>query len=106
MGRCLPTLVHGRAHRTQRYYIDDSAWSGREKLGPLLFIPGGEWSVTPTKGLLYGLVRELAVELGGMAMIAEHRFYGGSIPFNNSFEDAFQPEPNRLGLLSVSQVAA
>ena len=39
----------------------------------MLFIPGGEWSVTPDKGLLYGLVRELAVELGGMAVICEVR---------------------------------
>ena len=87
----------------QRYYMDDSAWSGADKLGPVLFIPGGEWSVTPEKGLLYGMVRELASEMGGIALIAEHRFYGGSIPWNNSVAEAFTPRPDRLGLLSVSQ---
>ncbi len=91
---------------TQRYYMDDSAWSGAAKLGPVLFIPGGEWSVTPEKGLLYGMVRELAVELGGIAMIAEHRFYGGSIPFNGSVDEAFQPRPDRIGYLSVAQAMA
>jgi lysosomal Pro-X carboxypeptidase len=91
---------------TQRYYVDSSAWSGAAELGPVLFIPGGEWSVTPEKGLLYGMVRELAVELGGIAMIAEHRFYGGSIPFNGSVEEAFQPVPSRIGLLSVAQAMA
>ena len=91
---------------TQRYYMDDSVWSGAAKLGPVLFIPGGEWSVTPEKGLLYGMVRELAVELGGIAMIAEHRFYGGSIPFNGSVAEAFQPRPDRIGYLSVAQAMA
>eukprot|EP01051_Picozoa_sp_SAG22_P029930 SAG22_NODE_11338_length_490_cov_0.531969_1_plen_104_part_10 len=38
----------------QRYYLDASAWKGAAALGPILFIPGGEWSVGPTKGLLYG----------------------------------------------------
>jgi hypothetical protein len=80
----------------QRYYLDTSAWSGAQSLGPLLFIPGGEWSVTPSKGLLYGMVRELAVEMGGMAMIVEHRYYGGSIPFGNSTDQAFRAEPQRL----------
>lgn len=103
------TLDHFNAEAgtwTQRYYSDARAWSGAAKLGPLLFIPGGEWSVTPEKGLLYGMVRELAAELGGIAMIAEHRFYGGSIPFNNSVEEAFQPRADRIGLLSVSQAMA
>ena len=82
---------------TQRYYLDDRAWSGAAKLGPLLFIPGGEWSVTPSKGLLYGLVRELAVELGGMAMIAEHRFCTpGSPPVVDVFADPRLSRPVAL----------
>ena len=31
---------------------------------------------------------------------------GGSIPFNGSVEEAFQPTPERLGLLSVTQAMA
>ena len=90
----------------QRYYLDASAWKGAAALGPILFIPGGEWSVGPTKGLLYGQVRELCVSLGGICMIAEHRYYGGSIPFGGSIEEAFQPRPDRLGLLTVDQAMA
>lgn len=91
---------------TQRYYLDSSAWAGAAELGPILFIPGGEWSVGPTKGLLYGQVRELCVSLHGICMIAEHRFYGDSIPFGGSVEEAFIPRADRLGLLTVEQAMA
>ena len=60
-----------------RYYVNTTFFR-KPKAGeappPLFFIPGGEWSVTPTKGVLYGMAHELAEQHGGLMAIAEHRY--------------------------------
>ena len=61
--------------------------------------------MTPTKGVLYGMVHELAEEHGGLMAIAEHRFYGESLPFG-TLNESFIASADRLGLLSVEQAMA
>ena len=58
----------------QRYYVNATFFK-RSNHTPLFFIPGGEWSVGPTKGVLYGMAHELAEQHGGLMAIAEHRFH-------------------------------
>ena len=82
----------------QRYYVNTSAFAAS---GPLFFIPGGEWAVGPTKGVLYGMVHELATQHGGLMAIAEHRFYGESIP-----RGADVPTAADLSLLTIEQALA
>ena len=98
--------------------------SGNRK-PPLFFIPGGEWSVGPDKvhfpveadngttaadvfthtlvlqGVLYGMAHDLAQEHGGLMAIAEHRFYGASLPFGPV--DSFEATPDRIGVLTIEQ---
>ena len=69
----------------QRFYVNETFFkkpsgAGSDSPPPLFFIPGGEWSVGPTKGILYGMAHELAAQHGGLMAIAEHRFYGESLP--------------------------
>ena len=60
-----------------RYYVNTTFFrkpAAGEAPPPLFFIPGGEWSVGPSKGVLYGMAHELAEEHGGLMAIAEHRY--------------------------------
>ena len=72
---------------------------------PLFFIPGGEWSLGPEKGILYGMTHDLAREHGGLMAAAEHRFYGASLPYG-TVADSFQASASHLGLLSLEQAMA
>ena len=94
----------------QRYYVNTtyfkktSPHASESAPPPLFFIPGGEWSVGPSKGVLYGMAHDLAEQHGGLMAIAEHRFYGESLPFgpNNSFVAS----ADRIGLLTIEQSMA
>lgn len=72
--------VHRPHHhhlRICRYYVNTTFFrkpAAGEAPPPLFFIPGGEWSVGPSKGVLYGMAHELAQEHGGLMAIAEHRY--------------------------------
>ena len=91
----------------QRYYVNTTYYTppaDGEPAAPLFFIPGGEWSVTPTKGILYGMAHDLAREHGGLMAIVEHRFYGASLPFGPT--ESFVASPDRIGLLTVEQAMA
>ena len=91
----------------QRYYVNTTYYTSPadgEPAAPLFFIPGGEWSVTPTKGILYGMAHDLAREHGGLMAIVEHRFYGASLPFGPT--ESFVASPDRIGLLTVEQAMA
>ena len=90
-----------------RYYVNDTFYkppADGEPAAPLIFIPGGEWSVTPTKGILYGMAHDLAREHNGLMAIVEHRFYGGSLPFGPV--ESFAARPDRIGLLTIEQAMA
>jgi hypothetical protein len=41
--------------------------------GPIFFIPGGEWSLGPTKAILYGMAHDLAIENKGLMVAVRHR---------------------------------
>jgi pimeloyl-ACP methyl ester carboxylesterase len=92
----------------QRYYVNTTYFkkpthSVSKSIPPLFFIPGGEWSVGPNKGILYGMAHELAEQHGGLMAIAEHRFYGESLPFGN---ESFVASSDRIGLLTIEQSMA
>ena len=67
-------------HRTFRcrYYVDDSAWAGRQAAPSMLFFEmGGEGPATGTGG---GFIAQLAVKRRARVVAIEHRFYGESVP--------------------------
>jgi hypothetical protein len=91
----------------QRYYVNTTYFkkpSPSQSPPPLFFIPGGEWSLGPTKGILYGMAHDLAEQHGGLMATAEHRFYGESLPFGPN--ESFVASPDRIGLLSIEQSMA
>ena len=48
------------------------------------------------------MAHELAEQHGGIMAIAEHRFYGESLPFG---EESFVAGADRIGLLTIEQAS-
>jgi pimeloyl-ACP methyl ester carboxylesterase len=92
----------------QRYYVNTTYFkqpsSPRGSPPPLFFIPGGEWSLGPNKGILYGMAHDLAKQHGGLMATVEHRFYGESLPFGPN--ESFVASADRIGLLTIEQAMA
>eukprot|EP00035_Acanthoeca_spectabilis_P039989 m.66451 g.66451 ORF g.66451 m.66451 type:complete len:480 (+) comp9818_c0_seq1:844-2283(+) len=58
-----------------RYFVDDSCWDAKD--GPIFVEMGGEG---PASGARCGSLHKTH---SALAVAVEHRFYGGSIPFND-----------------------
>ena len=70
----------------QRWFFNDSFWSGPSRLAPIIFQCGGEGR---NEGHFYGFLQEYAQEIGALLVTSEHRFYGESKPDvngNNKFK--------------------
>ena len=100
------TLDHFNAYSQatfkQRWFYNDSYWTGPDKLGPIIFQAGGEGQ---NDGYLYGFLEEYAQEVGALLLTAEHRFYGKSRPFTPESAN-YEPSSDKLGLLQVEQALA
>ena len=88
----------------QRWYYNDSFWSGPSNLGPIIYQIGGEWTNYGNQ-TIYGFVEALAPKIGGLVVTAEHRFYGESNPFTPQTRN-YEHNSNYLGLLSIEQAMA
>ena len=88
----------------QRYFINDTFWDSSNN-GPYLFIAGGEGENDGFSSS-YGIVANLAENLKGLMVTAEHRFYGKSRPFGNYNQSSYKLNSNNLGLLQVEQSLA
>ena len=86
----------------QRWYYNDTFWSGNESLGPFIYQLGGEW--TNAGDVVYGFSEEFAQEISGLVITVEHRFYGESFPFDSN--TSYIRSSNYLGLLSIEQALA
>lgn len=88
----------GNSTYQQRYLVNDQWWA--EEKGPIFFYAGNEGNI---EGFWNnsGFILEIAPKFGALIIFAEHRFYGGSLPFGNrSFELEF------VGLLTIEQAFA
>ena len=100
------TLDHFNAYNQatfkQRWFYNDTFWTGPDNLGPIIFQAGGEGQ---NDGYLYGFIEEYAQQVGALLLTAEHRFYGKSRPFTPTSVN-YQPSSDKLGLLQVEQALA
>ena len=77
------TVDHFNAYNSdaifkQRWYYNDTYWSGSDNLGPIIYQIGGEGA---NGGGVYGFVENLAPLINGLVVTAEHRYYGESYPY-------------------------
>eukprot|EP01084_Bolivina_argentea_P193705 332302_1 len=86
----------------QRWYYNDTYWSGSNNLGPIIYQIGGEGA---NGGGVYGFVENLVPLINGLVVTAEHRYYGQSNPYNPQDKN-YNPNSNYLGLLSLEQAMA
>ena len=86
----------------QRYLINSTWWGGVSS--PLLFYTGAEGSGVDTIFSHSGYLLTLARSLKALVIFAEMRFFGESMPFNET--GSFERTPTKLGLLSVEQAIA
>lgn len=78
----------------------NDTFAGNDPAAPILFYTGNEGDIelfAENTGLMW----ELAPKLGATIVFAEHRYYGKSLPFNDSFAS-----PDKLGYLSSEQALA
>ncbi len=78
----------------QRYYVDDQYYTGGS--APIFYEIGGEGTLNGPPG---GFIATLAKQYGAKLIALEHRFYGSSIPNDNS-------ETSNLKYLTVEQALA
>lgn len=100
-GWATPLNGTGGSTFKQRYFMADKWWSKDNitgKRGPVFFYFGNEDNVE-----LYvnhtGLMWESAEEFGALLVFAEHRYYGGSLPFKDG-------TPGCLNFLTTEQAMA
>eukprot|EP01084_Bolivina_argentea_P039888 73703_1 len=103
------TLDHFNAYNTeekflQRWYYNDTYWSGSDNLGPIIYQLGGEWTNYGNE-TIYGFVESIAPKINGLVITMEHRFYGASNPFKQANKN-YNHSSNYLGLLSLEQAMA
>lgn len=83
-----------------RYYIRTDYWS-QTKSGPIFFYCGNEGAIEMF-ALNTGYMDYLAASMDAVVVFAEHRYFGGSMPFGNSSYS----NPNNLKYLSPHQALA
>ena len=86
----------------QRYLVNGTWWGGAGH--PILFYTGAEGVGVPAIFSHSGYVLTLARSLQALVVFAEMRFFGVSMPFNET--GSFVLKPARLGLLGVEQTIA
>jgi len=84
----------------QTYLISKKHWD--KGSGPIFFYTGNEGNIESFAENT-GLMWDLAPKFKAMLVFAEHRYYGKSIPFNNS---ALKPNPELNGYLTSEQALA
>lgn len=82
-----------------RYLINDTYV--KDSKSPILFYTGNEGDIELFASNT-GFMWEIAPELNGMLVFAEHRYYGKSLPFANNSYDT----PEHLGFLTSEQALA
>eukprot|EP01083_Nonionella_stella_P160944 526608_1 len=88
----------------QRWYYNDTFWSGVSGLGPIIYQVGGE-STNDGNNTIYGFVESIAPKINGLVVSAEHRFYGESMPFTPENTN-YITNSNHLGVLTLEQAMA
>lgn len=83
-----------------RYLINDKL-VGDEPIPPILFYTGNEGDIE-LFAQNTGVMWELAIKLKAVVVFAEHRYYGKSLPFNESSYSSL----DKLGYLSSEQALA
>lgn len=83
-----------------RYLINDS-YVKNKHISPILFYTGNEGDIELFSANT-GFIWEIAPELQGLIVFAEHRYYGKSLPFGNKSYDT----PGHLGYLTSEQALA
>jgi len=86
-----------------RYLIDDSYFMAKTdgKLRPILFYAGNEGDIYQFYENSGFMTKTLAEKWGGLVVFGEHRYFGGSYPFNDK---AKAMEKENLKYLTVDNV--
>jgi hypothetical protein len=72
----------------QRYWVNSQFYKPG---GPVILLDGGETSGTDRLPyIMTGIAAKLANATGGLCLVLEHRYYGGSIPVANFSTDALR----------------
>lgn len=100
--RCDHFNAQNRDTFRQRYLVNATHWAGPG--APILLYTGGEGDGIDSVFAHSGYVLELARELSALALFAEMRFFGESMPYGE--EGSFIRSAERLGLLSIEQALA
>ena len=66
----------------QRYYLNTTSFKGPGS--PIICIIGGEGGISPEAGIYYPSIILLAARLGAVIIEPEHRFFGTSMPEDDS----------------------
>ncbi|XP_030473828.1 uncharacterized protein LOC115691362 [Syzygium oleosum] len=88
----------------QRYLINSKYWGGANSSAPIFIYLGAEEPIENDLEAI-GFLPENAAQFKALLVYIEHRYYGTSIPFGMSLEEALK-DPNARGYFTSSQALA
>ncbi|KAI6683872.1 hypothetical protein NL676_029785 [Syzygium grande] len=88
----------------QRYLINRKYWGGANSSAPIFIYFGAEEPIENDLEAI-GFLPENAAQFKALLVFIEHRYYGTSIPFGMSLEEALK-DPNARGYFTSSQALA
>ncbi|KAH6836714.1 Serine carboxypeptidase S28 family protein [Perilla frutescens var. hirtella] len=93
------------ANFTQKYFVNSKYWRGPNSTTPIFAYLGAEQPLDLELVNYIGIINDNAPSFQSLSVFIEHRFYGESVPFGRSMEEAMKNETIR-GYFNSAQALA
>ncbi|KAH6774724.1 hypothetical protein C2S51_013128 [Perilla frutescens var. frutescens] len=93
------------ANFTQKYFVNSKYWGGPNSTTPIFAYLGAEQPLDLELVNYIGIINDNAPSFQSLSVFIEHRFYGESVPFGRSMEEAMKNETIR-GYFNSAQALA